>query len=81
MNNSNPTIPAFPRPEAWASNPVFGTKPAQEGMSLRDYFAAQAVLGGMTDYWNSDRFNDPTFKEIAETAYCVADAMLKAREA
>jgi hypothetical protein len=48
------------------------------GMSLRDYFAANAMQGILagtltpSQVWSQD--------EAAETAYCVADAMLKARE-
>ena len=49
-----------------------------EGMTLRDYFAAKAMQG-MVNYgpWsdNQDRM------QIAECAYKMADAMLKAREA
>jgi hypothetical protein len=48
------------------------------GMTLRDYFAAKAMQG-MVNYgpWsdNQDRM------QIAERAYKMADAMLKAREA
>jgi hypothetical protein len=49
-----------------------------EGMTLRDYFAAKAMQGLLagitpTTVWSHD--------EVAETAYNVADAMLKAREA
>jgi hypothetical protein len=43
-------------------------------MSLRDYFAAAALKGNIID---------PTAnkEEVAEWAYSLADAMLKAREA
>ena len=44
-----------------------------EGMSLRDYFAAKAMPRVMQD--------GKSFYEIAEDAYDMADAMLKAREA
>ena len=48
------------------------------GMTLRDYFAAKAMQGLLagltpTTVWSQD--------EVAETAYNVADAMLRAREA
>lgn len=47
------------------------------GMTLRDYFAAKAMQTYMiNEVWNPD-----TYKEAAITAYRVADAMLKAREA
>jgi hypothetical protein len=48
------------------------------GMTLRDYFAAKAMAGIMAipDHWYQ---NNP--EDIAEEAYVMADAMLKAREA
>ena len=67
--------PAFP-----------GLHPSEEchykdaGMTLRDYFAGQVAIGAMSEYWNSDRLNDPTFKDIAQHAYAIADAMLEARK-
>jgi hypothetical protein len=45
-----------------------------EGMTLRDYFAAKAVQGLL-----SDSNIAASTKEFAERAYEVADAMLKAR--
>ena len=64
MNN----IPAFPRPYSPSTN-------AQEGMKLRDYFAAKAMQGLLASdvYAPKDKF--------AENAYAMADAMMKAREA
>jgi len=47
----------------------------EEGMTLRDYFAAKAMLGIMFD--PGDVY---TNENIALNAYEVADAMLKARE-
>lgn len=46
-----------------------------EGMDLRDYFAAKAMTGMMADH---TRDNYP--EEIAEHAYKIADAMMKARK-
>jgi hypothetical protein len=46
-----------------------------QGMSLRDYMAAKAMQGMMAEV------HDPNCEYIAETAYVLADAMLKAREA
>ncbi|HEM6857159.1 TPA: hypothetical protein U2I44_002090 [Providencia rettgeri] len=57
---------------------------AQEGMSLRDYFAAKAMQGDWgtermdSGYWSQDDI-DAIFKDKAETYYRMADAMLKAR--
>jgi len=60
-------IPAFPMavPENWDS--------IQDGMTLRDYFAGQALVGllSRSDFLRS--------KIIAENAYAYADAMLEER--
>jgi hypothetical protein len=45
------------------------------GMTMRDYFAAKALQGMMVDV------HIPDCNYIAKTAYEMADAMLKAREA
>jgi len=50
------------------------------GMSLRDYFAAQVAVGAMSEYWNGDCMQDPTFDDIAQHAYALADAMLAKRK-
>jgi hypothetical protein len=62
MNNQ----PAFPSPYD-----------DQEGMTLRDYFAAKAMQGFVSDPdWRVDMMPD----ETARAAYHQADAMLRARE-
>ena len=65
---SNPS--AFPRPASEAHS--HGMHSAQEGMTLRDYFAAKALPRVMQD--------GKSFYEIAEDAYDMAEAMLKVRE-
>lgn len=48
------------------------------GMSLRDYFAAKAMQG-----WVSDcrmRFEEGQMEEAAQFAYAMADSMLAARK-
>jgi hypothetical protein len=45
----------------------------QEGMTLRDYFAALALANKYTQ-------NETMPDKVAEWAYVIADAMLKARE-
>jgi hypothetical protein len=80
MNKHNP--PAFPRPHSWDESPVKGwhegDNPAahreQEGMTLRDYFAAQATIGMLAD---TEAVSEPA--SIARAAYAYADAMLKER--
>lgn len=47
------------------------------GMSLRDYFAGQALAGYLYDHTHHKHSED----HIARCAYILADAMLKAREA
>jgi hypothetical protein len=70
MSNTNTGGPAFPSTHPHGQD---------EGMTLRDYFAAKAMQGILAatltpnTVWSQD--------EAAETAYNVADAMLKAREA
>jgi hypothetical protein len=68
MNNTNTGGPAFPYENH------YGHK--LEGMTLRDYFAAKAMQGILTD---PEIVMGAT--EIADLSYKYADAMLKAREA
>ena len=49
-----------------------------KGMTLRDYFAAKAMQA-MLAHPNSKETAPP--QTYASAAYCMADAMLKAREA
>ena len=67
MSNTNTGGPAFPNEgfNGWG-------KP-QEGMTLRDYFAAKAMQGLMDAAM--------PMPEIAQAAYQMADDMLKARQA
>ena len=44
----------------------------QNGMTLRDYFAAKAMLRTSVN---------TSYEDLAKTAYKIADEMLKAREA
>ena len=59
--------PAFPRVVEQPN----GYMKAVEGMTLRDYFAAKAM-----QVLCDDRFTE---NQIANAAYLLADAMLKAR--
>ena len=47
----------------------------QEGMSLRDYFAAKAMNGMNILAWKTEDYSI-----LIERAYLLADAMLKQRE-
>lgn len=69
-------IPAFPRP---SSEYVLGANEmkiyeAQNGMMLRDYFAAKALQASII----SGRIKE--MNELCNCAYKFADAMLKARQ-
>ena len=71
MSTQNTGGPAFPA----LLDDGYGNKFANEGMTLRDYFAAKAMHAILSD---------PDFSagdsKLAGYAYNVADAMLKARE-
>jgi hypothetical protein len=56
---------------------AFPNMTGQQGMDLRDYFAAKAMQGNIAAS-PADTFLD--VKVCAEWAYSVADAMMKARE-
>lgn len=75
---------AFPRPHSWDESPVSGIhegdRPAphaeQDGMTLRDYFAAAAMQGAIASTHGQGRH---MADEYAESAYAIADAMLAER--
>ena len=46
-----------------------------DGMNLRDYFAAMALHGFITE-----EFTQPTYEQMAKACYELADAMMKARD-
>ena len=51
------------------------------GMTLRDYFAGQAIVGIVAKLSDGDKEISVDYAAIfAREAYAVADAMLKARE-
>jgi len=62
--------PAFPAP-AGVSHIT------EQGMTLRDYFAAKAMQGLIT---GTSMWRDDEDIQLAKSAYEMADAMLKARE-
>lgn len=87
VNNGGP---AFPR--AASVDQRQGTMPEgdlfveeQDGISVRDYFAAQIIPSVYEEYWRTVRagesFPEADWKRgIAGDAYAIADAMLQARE-
>jgi hypothetical protein len=76
MNNP-PAFPVFPETAG-------GHAAAWQGMTLRDYFAAQALQGFLPDAFQEAPDNYPA-KRLAPfwagMAYQLADEMMKAREA
>ena len=54
-----------------------GGKNIENGMTLRDYFAAKALNGLLASCGEHDVTD---YDEFAHDAYMAADAMLKARE-
>lgn len=62
-----------------------GHEGGQKGMTLRDYFAAAALPQALEHIRSLRNFmikpGPFPYDEAAKGAYCVADAMLKAREA
>ena len=72
ITDTNTGGPAFP------SHGSMG-EVAHEGMDLRDYFAAKAMQSLIIANGPAPQGGWPTYAE--RTAYLVADAMLKAREA
>lgn len=56
--------------------PAFPNKHGDQGMTLRDYFAAQALV----HEW-CKRLDEDDWSDTAEDAYRLADAMIAARDA
>jgi hypothetical protein len=69
MKNTNTGGSAFPTPAHNLQN---------DGMTLRDYFAAKAMLGSIARDGGS--LDESVLKRIAAESYAAADTMLKARE-
>ncbi len=69
--------PAFPRPASEAHQ--HGMHRPQDGMTLRDYFAAKAMQAIVRTVLDNPQV-PTTEATIAKDAYIFADAMLKARE-
>ena len=69
-DNGGPAFPVFP--ETGAGHAV-----AHQGLSLRDYFAAQVIAGVLAHGIPTDA-SDRKF--VADHAYLFADAMLEARK-
>ena len=87
---------AFPNPKVYVTNEgkVIGLSSQNQGMDLRDYFATKAMplAFKVWENYHSSEENDDSYKTsnfqadknyqelIANTAYQMADAMMKARK-
>jgi hypothetical protein len=69
--------PAFPRPATKGSSGSI-IRESQNGMTLRDWFAGQALAGILLNY-TTQKFGASEFT-VGTAAYQYADAMLAARE-
>ena len=74
---------AFPRPASRGNNYLTGEEDVvvdpQQGMTLRDYFAAKAMVAFINkDEWQSTVGEISV--DVAFNAYSLADAMLEERE-
>jgi hypothetical protein len=66
-------VPAPSKGGTWHEHKI----PSKDGMTLRDYFAAQAIAGAASDV--VEPIEQETIDVIARNAYAVAEAMLRAR--
>ena len=86
MNNTTTGGPAFPATVRNHYDPETGgqwSEHIDQGMTLRDYFAAKALPAIYTDTCERARVDgwpEDWRDEVAAEAYEMADAMLKARE-
>jgi hypothetical protein len=69
--------PAFPLP---FPHKQVHYVPMRDGMTLRDYFAAQALAAMKPRFTSTKDIDDLLPTKLADKAYEIADAMLKARE-
>lgn len=78
--------PAFPIPSVGTGDPRDGMTTGHTGMSLRDWFAGQALAGAWANPDLSKAMSEAGMRphdvrlSLAESAYAQADIMLKARE-
>lgn len=75
---------AFPQGERWDANGELETA-WQPGMTLRQWYAGQALVGAATDpaYVHAVQtgYGDDAARHLAERAYRLADAMMGAGQA
>lgn len=79
VTNGGPAFPVYPRIQINQTREL-------NGMSLRDYFAAKAISVAANFEEKSPTYyhgptKQPTYQGVAERAYLIADAMIKALDA
>ena len=80
MSNTEHGGPAFPgKKRIYVAGYASKEYESVPGMSLRDYFAAKAMQGFVSSHPDGGITCD--LSDVAEDAYAMADAMLKARQA
>ena len=72
-NDGGPAFPVSPDEARGKVSSVHG------GLTIRDYFAGQALTGWLATYGESDDPDDVPVDLVAAFAYELADAMLEAR--
>jgi hypothetical protein len=83
MNNTNTGGAAFPMNWVKQEAPNLNVILEQRGMTLRDYFAAKALVALIADpdAEEAEKITGKPFRiAVAHLAYDIADAMLKVRE-
>lgn len=72
MSKTDDSPPAFPS--------AYGTTNGNDGLTMRDWFAGQA-LAGVWAGRESDfvKISAPTTTDVAAACYAIADAMIQAR--
>ncbi len=73
------TLFAFPSPDVRDAHGC-GIMERTHGMTLRDWFAGQALAGTMVGSFSAGYLSEESAAGIAREAYLVADAMLAQRE-
>lgn len=76
MSTKNDGGSAFPQVHYWDD----GSVTSKGGMSLRDWFAGQALDGILSGPCSRENVPVSEWLDVPEYAYRIADAMLKARE-
>jgi hypothetical protein len=77
--DGGPAFPHFDQAEVYRDGMWYPTQVPVGGMSLRDWFAGQALAGGVNEFFTAgDAWGD--YDDFARTIYGIADAMLRARE-